>query len=211
MLCVNICAAGTAFPLSRWVFQPPCERAFPSPLIFKCFTQSGTALNVLVVRTCFRVVGDLLQIQLWIKQGWDVNFCNFPSIWQPDEPHPSLPLQFFQVPANKMFHLGRMEGFIHRSKGLQYLKKKKKSIFSNNVHFHCFYSAARLNQTFALPYVLLWLTASITRNKSVWYIITGVEGYCSDVTPPLLLHLCNSSVLASLSVSPGEVTILVVA
>lgn len=91
---------------------------------------------------------------------------------------------------------------------------KKKWLFSNNIIFHCFYSAARLNQTFALPYVLLWLTASITRNKLnpfLWYIITGVESYCRDVTPPLLLHLWNSSVLASLSVSLGEVTTLVVA
>lgn len=119
LLCVNICGAGTTFPLSRWVFQPPCERVLPSQLIFKRFTEGGTAQSVLVVGTCFREVGDLLQILLWMEQGWDVNFWNIPLIWQPDEAaYPSLPL-LFQVPANKMFHLERMGGFIHRSKGLQ--------------------------------------------------------------------------------------------
>lgn len=119
LLCVNICGAGTTFPFSRWVFQPPRERVLPSQLIFKCFTRGRTAQSALAVGTCFRVVGDLLQIPLWTEQRWDVNFWNFPLIWQPDEAHPSLPLLFFQVPANKMFHLGRMGGFIHHSKGLQ--------------------------------------------------------------------------------------------
>lgn len=200
LLCVNICGAGTTLPLSRWVFQPPRKTALPLQLIFKCFTQGRTAPSVLVVGTCFGAVGDLLQIPLWVEQGWDVNFWNFPIIWQPDEPHPLLPFLFlfcsFKCLQTKCFIWGEWEVLFTAAK---VCSAKRKRLFQITLIFNVFILLPDC-QTFALPYVLPWLTDSIT-NPFFWSVITGMEVCYRDVilpmcckVAPLFHHLCTSSV-----------------
>lgn len=87
---------------------------------------------------------------------------------------------------------GSRRNFFHCRNGLQCFLKK-----------NLFYPAASLNPTFAVPYVLLWLTVAITKNKLNSFLqsaITGVWACYRDVTlpvcchvPPLFIYLCTSS------------------